>query len=81
MVRSTAPFALVLTSALIASAAPAPSRADESPAPPKPAETPAPDADGTSLFAIPGQDPPQRFVPLHPRTVEDRRRDRGAPRL
>ena len=74
MVRSTAPFALVLTSALIAAAAPAWSRADDSPAPPKPAEASAPDADGTSLYTIPGQDPPQRFVPLHPRTVEDRRR-------
>ena len=74
MVGSTAPFGLVLTTFLIASAAPPSSLADDSPAAPKPAEASAPDADGTSLYTLPGQDAPQRFVPLHPRTVEDRHR-------
>ncbi len=74
MVRSTAPFALVLMWALIGAATPASSWADDSPAPPNSADATAPNTDGASLFTIPGQDPPQRFVPLHPRTVEDRRR-------
>ena len=29
-------------------------------------------ADGATLFALPGEDPPPPFVPLHPQTVEQR---------
>lgn len=29
--------------------------------------------DGAALYGLPGEDPPQAFVPLHPRTVDDRR--------
>ena len=30
------------------------------------------ETDGASLFALPGEDPPPLFVPLHPQTVEQR---------
>jgi len=28
---------------------------------------------GSAIYALPGEDPPEAFVPLHPRTVEDQR--------
>jgi len=31
------------------------------------------EGDRSDLFALPGEDPPQKFVPLHPQTVEERR--------
>lgn len=34
----------------------------------------APASDRPTSFALPGEDPPMPFVPLHPRTVEDRKR-------
>jgi tetratricopeptide (TPR) repeat protein len=58
------------------------SRAAEDPASPpagqRPSERQAPaagvtaEADRAFLFALPGEDPPARFVPLHPQTVEQR---------
>ena len=41
----------------------------------QPAKTdPETRADHAKLFALPGEDPPQPFVPLHPRTLEYRKR-------
>ncbi|MGZ3347309.1 MAG: tetratricopeptide repeat protein, partial [Caulobacteraceae bacterium] len=76
MVGSIRPFLLSLTCALAVSAATTPAAA----APPS--QTKAADqgksgaaqADRASVFALPGEDPPPPFVPLHPRTVEDRKR-------
>jgi len=50
--------------------------ADADPAAPaNPGEKARPPAAANAAeFAIPGEDPPQPFVPLHPRTVEDRQR-------
>ena len=50
------------------------SSADPHPAVPAPgaAGRAGAEADARILFALPGEDPPQPFVPLHPQTVEDR---------
>ncbi len=76
MVGSIRPFLLSLTCALAVSAAPA-SAATDSPSQPKAADqgkSGAAQADRATVFALPGEDPPPPFVPLHPRTVEDRKR-------
>lgn len=41
---------------------------------PRPAREAGKKADHAESFALPGEDPPQPFVPLIPRTVEDRKR-------
>jgi len=48
--------------------------ANAQPAPaPTPNGVPVTESDRAALFGLPGEDPPQFFVPLHPRTVEERR--------
>src|SRR6185312_58277 len=73
MVGSTRPFLLILTCALgLSLAGPALATADD-PAPAK-GTAAGPRADRQSEYALPDEDPPQVFVPLHPLTVEDRGR-------
>jgi len=74
---------LVLATGFVASAAwadppPAPATptatANAAVTPAAPAQAPANSPPkGTALYALPGEDPPDAFVPLHPRTVEDQR--------
>jgi tetratricopeptide (TPR) repeat protein len=74
MVGSNRPLflalALPLTAAVFASSRPA---LAEEPSP-KVADGASSKTDRAALFALPGEDPPQAFVPLHPRTVEEQRR-------
>ncbi len=77
MVRSIRPALLGLTCLLgvtpsTRAAEPDP-KAAASPAS-KPAVTAAPKAERPPYFSVPGEDPPQPFVPARPRTVEDRQR-------
>ncbi|MDR3636745.1 MAG: tetratricopeptide repeat protein, partial [Isosphaeraceae bacterium] len=75
MVSTHRTTALVLACLLIPAAALL-RRASADPAPPPPnvkaPEAPKPEDRG-ALFALPGEDPPQPFVPIKPRTVEDRK--------
>src|SRR4051794_38445054 len=56
---------------LLAMLASGSSRAADRPTPPS--GTGGAAADRASFYTLPGEDPPQVFVPLHPRTVEERR--------
>src|SRR6185312_6320298 len=57
----------------LAAALVAPGRAADAP-PPQPEAAPGGEAkaDRAALLALPGEEPPQPFIPLHPRTVADR---------
>lgn len=74
MVRSIRFYVVGLTYILIAAAAPAARAQSSKVEEPKPkAEKPDANADRSTLFTLPGEDPPRPFVPLHPRTVEERK--------
>jgi tetratricopeptide (TPR) repeat protein len=71
MARSLRPLLLCLSCTL--AVGPIAAWADP-PETPKTAPAPGPKADRAAEFAIPGEDPPQAFVPSRPMTVEDRKR-------
>jgi tetratricopeptide (TPR) repeat protein len=67
-------FVLVLASLLlVAPATRAQTAAPATPVTDPQAKAPEKAEDRAKLFALPGEDPPQPFVPIKPRTVEDRR--------
>lgn len=72
MVRSVRPYLLGLTCFFTAVSA-ASARAFVEPPPAPTGEKPA-GPEGSKSPSLPFEDPPQSFVPLHPRTVEDRQR-------
>jgi tetratricopeptide (TPR) repeat protein len=74
MVRSIRRFLLGLI-AILAAAALIPTHAQAADkAPPHPASDVKAPGDRAGGFALPGEDPPAPFVPLHPRSVEDQQR-------
>jgi len=74
MVRSIRSYVIGLTYVLIAAAVPAARAQGPKPEGPTPkGEKPDAGADRSVFFALPGEDPPRQFVPLHPRTVEERK--------
>src|SRR4051794_11095302 len=65
MIAAIRPLVLVFVALTAGADDPAPAPAADPEAAPKP---------GTQALALPGQDPAEPFVPLHPRTAEDQAR-------
>jgi tetratricopeptide (TPR) repeat protein len=77
MVRSVRPMLIGLCSFVLAlnlSTVQAQSQSPEKDASKKPKAESDARSERTRLYALPGEDPPEPFVPLHPRTVEDRKK-------